>query len=102
VATTHATATTEAEAVRLLAERFLKVYDELVGLLDHNSALSIDWGNATKPAFLEEDADGNLAGLPITRQQVANAIGTLASIETLMGQGHLGNLNLVARPAGKR
>jgi hypothetical protein len=112
MATTHATATTEAEAVRLLAEKFLKIYDELVGLLDHNSALSIDWGNATKPAFLEEDADGNLSGLPITRQQVANAIGSFDALQTLLTGGtlaawqhpanHLGNLNLVARPAGKR
>jgi hypothetical protein len=102
MALTHAKATTEAEALGFLAEDFLDVYDNLVGLLAHNSGLSIDWGAATKPDYLEEDASGNLAGLPITRQQVANAIGSLAAIQTLMGNGHLGNLNLVARPVGKR
>jgi hypothetical protein len=102
VALTHAKATTEAEAVQFAAERLLTVYDSIVGLLAHNSALSIDWANATKPSFFEEDTDGNLTGLQVTRQQVANAIGTLAAIQTLMGQGHLGNLNLLARPAGKR
>jgi hypothetical protein len=99
---THAIATTEAEAVRLLAERLMDVYADVVDLIAHNSGLSIDWANATKPAFLEEDASGNLAGLPVTRQQVANAIGSFAAIQTLMGNGHLGNLNLVSRPVGKR
>jgi hypothetical protein len=102
MAMTHAKATVEAEAVQQVCERFLNVYDTLIGILDHNSALSIDWGNATKPAALIEDAAGNLEGLQFTRQQVANAIGTLAAIQTLMGQGHLGNLNLLARPSGRR
>jgi hypothetical protein len=102
MALTHAKATTEAEAIQTVAERFLTVYDTLVGILGHNSALSIDWGNETKPAVLIEDADGNLEGLQFSRQQVSNAVGTLAAIQTLMGQGHLGNLNLLARPVGKR
>lgn len=102
MAITHTRATVEAAAVAAMAERFLTVYDSLVGLIAHNQALAIDWGNATKPAFLEESEDGNLAGLTVTRQQVANAIGTFAAIQTLMGQGHLGNLNLVARPTGQR
>ena len=99
---THAKATTEAEAVGFMAESFLKVYDSLVGLLAHNSSLSIEWGATTTPAYIEEDASGNLAGLPVTRQQISNAIGTLAAIKTLMEANHLGNLNLVARPVGKR
>jgi hypothetical protein len=102
MALTHAKATTEAEAIQHASERLLDVYDAIIGLLAHNSALSIDWANATKPAYLEEDANGNLTGLQVTRQQVANAIGTFAAIQTLMGQGNLGNLNLLARPVGKR
>jgi hypothetical protein len=102
MALTHALATVEAEAIQKQAERFLDVYAEIVDLIGHNSSLSIDWANATKPAYLTEAANGNLEGLAFTRQQVANAVGSLAAIQTLITGGHLGNLNLLARPVGKR
>jgi hypothetical protein len=102
MALTMPTVVAEAEAIALMAERILTVCALMDDLLAHNSGLALDWGNATKPEAIIEDADGNIEGLEITRQQVANAIGSFAAIQGLLDGGHRGNLNLVARPTGKR
>jgi hypothetical protein len=102
MALNQAISTAEAEAVQKMAERLMNVLADIDDLVTHNSGLAIDWGGQSKPACITEDAAGNIEGLNFSRGQVANAIGTFAAIQTLMGQGHKGNLNLVARPVGKR
>ena len=77
-------------------------------LLEYNSDQAIDWGAAAKPAYINEQANGNLEGRYYTRQEVANAIGSLDWVRKLLGnqamtgsQGdHLGNLNKLVRPLG--
>lgn len=76
--------------------------DELLG---YNSAQAIDWGGADVPpnmALSEADAAGRVTiqGKDFTRQEISNAIGTMAAMQSLMAQGHLGNLQLVAKPRG--
>jgi hypothetical protein len=102
MALTMPTVVAEAEAVSLMAERLMAAFVLMDDLLAHNSGLALDWGAATKPAVITEDAAGNIAGTFWSRQEIANAIGTLAALQTLLDQGHRGNLNLVSRPVGKR
>lgn len=97
MALTHTRALELAELLGAQATEFLDLYGRMQGLLAHNSALSIDWANASKPAFLNEDAAGNLDGLDFTRAQVANALGTFAAVQELLDNGHRGNLELIAR-----
>ena len=104
MAMSHAKATVEALAVQRAAEQVCIAYDMIVALLAHNSSQAIDWGGDPAPVYLQEDA-GNLAGLHFSRQQVANAIGSFDAFRVFMtanGNAHLGNINLVARPAGQR
>lgn len=82
----------ETKKLLLLIEQFL----------DTNSSLSIDWGNIVRPAFINEDSDGNLDGRRFSRQSVSNAINSLDQIRKVLrnmttSQGdHLGNLNQLA------
>lgn len=97
-------ARTEAAAIKEVAEQVTYLLTRINWILDHNSDLSIDWAAVALPAYLQEDADGNLYGERFTRQAVANAVGSLDAIKTLLTAGtpstgdHLGNLNLLSRP----
>lgn len=88
--------------VKSVAEDAKSLYLRLVEVLETNSDLTIDWGAGSTPTYINEQADGNLDSFNFTRQQVANAIGTLDSIRNLFegnapSQGdHLGNMNLIA------
>ena len=88
-----------------LAGRTLSLLADMDAFLGYNSAQAIDWGGASKPLNLEEEAvsegqSPNIQGMDFSRQQVANAIGTFAAIQALMAAGHLGNLQLLASPKG--
>lgn len=91
-----------AQACESIATRLKSVLKDVEQLLDTNSNLSIDWGNAQLPAYLVEDGNGNLSGLTYTRQEVSNLIGSFDQVRKLMRdqaptQGdHLGNLNKLA------
>lgn len=83
------------EAVALLAK--------INTLLEHNSDVSIDWNGDPKPAYIDEDANGNINGLYFSRSQVSNAIFSLDQIrntltnQTVTQGDHLGNLNQLSR-----
>jgi hypothetical protein len=103
VALTSAKVSIEAEAAQAVAERFLTVYESIVSLINHSNDQQIDWAAATKPAYIEEDpASGNIAGLMYTRQQVGLAFDTLVAIRQTMTATNLKNLNMIARPTGRR
>lgn len=96
MALTYERAKETAERIKAVVNLAKVLKSELDEVLTFNSNLSIDWANATKPAFINEDAAGNLDGLKFSRQQLANAIGTLATLQAAYGSGNMGNLNLVA------
>lgn len=93
-----------ADAVGLVCEEATYLLTRINWVLEHNSDFSIDWAAAETPAYIEEDAAGNLVDRAFSRQNVANAIGSLDQIRKLLTnqavtQGdHLGNVNLVSRP----
>ena len=84
----------------VLSTSLVALLNRMDGMLQHNSAHAIDWGAGAKPSYINEDAASNLEGLTISRQQVANAIGTFASIQSLLDAGGRGNLLLIANPTG--
>ena len=89
----------EAAAVQAVCAEAAALLARVERLLTHNSNLAIDWGAAQTPAYIPEEADGNLSGgFAFTRQAVSNAIGSLASFRDLMASGHLGNVNQLAPP----
>ena len=94
----------EADAIAQIAEEATYLLTRIKWLLDHNSDQAIDWAAGSTPAYIEEDADGNLVDRTYTRQNVANAIGSLDQIrkafenEAVSQGDHLGNLNLLAKP----
>lgn len=103
----------EATAIEDVCNQTVSLLATYGQLLEHNSDLAIDWAAGAKPAYINEQANGNLEGKTYSRQQVANAIGTLTLIRkillnqdvtglmTLASPGdHLGNLNLLTRPLG--
>lgn len=89
----------EAQAISQICTELAAVLAKADVILEHNSDLSIDWAAQTLPAYITEDADGNISGLLFDRASVANAIGSLAQFRNLMtGQvvsegDHLGNIN---------
>jgi len=107
MALTRIVADAEADAVAVVCEEVTSLLARINWLLEHNSDLSIDWAAAQKPSYIEEDAAGNLVDRRFSRQNVANAIGSLAQIRSLLTGGaasqgdHLGNLNLMARPLSR-
>lgn len=107
MALTRIVADAEADAVATICEEVTALLTRINWLLEHNSDLSIDWAADPKPAYIEEDAAGNLVDRRFSRQNVANAIGSLAQMRALLtgsaaSQGdHLGNLNLMARPLNR-
>jgi hypothetical protein len=107
VAVTRIAADAEADAVAVICEEATALLTRINWLLEHNSDLSIAWEAAQKPACIEEDAAGNMVDRRFSRQNVANAVGSLDQIRKLLtnqsvNQGdHLGNLNLMARPLNR-
>ena len=102
MALTHNRAKELCDVAAELSNRLKKFLHDAEKFLDTNSDLSIDWANAQKPAFLNEDVAGNLDGVKFTRAQMANAIGSIYQVKQLLrGQtpdtgDHLGNLNQLA------
>lgn len=96
----------EAQAIQSLAADVRVLLRRIDDTLRHNSAMAIDWGNASKPAYIDEDASVNLSGYSFTRQEVSNAIGSLDWVRKLLtnqsmtgSQGdHLGNLLKITDP----
>lgn len=90
-----------ATRIGVVAERVTDLLAEVNDILEFNSDKSIDWAAGQTPAYIPEDAAGNIDGLTFSRTQVANAIGSLDQFRRLLTnlsvtQGdHLGNLNLV-------
>ena len=98
----------EANAVRMICEEVVTLYHRINQLLEDNSDKSIGWNGDPKPAYFEEQANGNLYSMPFTRAQVSNCIGSLDQIRKVLTNqatsvgDHLGNINVVARPFGLR
>lgn len=90
---------TEAKGI---ADDLAALHERVRTFLAQNSHLSIDWGAAQKPAYINEDASGNIDGLLFSRAQLSNAIGSFQEFSDLMNnaavtQGdHLGNINQLA------
>jgi predicted ABC-type transport system involved in lysophospholipase L1 biosynthesis ATPase subunit len=103
MANTHQRAQEIGEAAVELSNRLKAVLKDVTGFLQHNSALAINWSGDPKPAFLNEDAAGNLDGLHFTRTDLANAINSFAQFKSLLtgqavAQGdYLGNLEKLAK-----
>lgn len=96
MALTHMRALEVAAEAKALADVLKSTYSFAKDFVATNSHLSIDWAANPKPAFLNEDAAGNLDGAEFTRAQISNAIGTFAAFIDLMDGGHLGNLSHLA------
>ena len=94
-----------AQKIAEVSEKVRNVLAEVHQVLEFNSDQAIDWAAGSKPAYIPEDADGNIDGLQYSRTAVANAIGSLDQFRKLLtnaavSQGdHLGNLNLVSDPS---
>ena len=96
------------DAVASMANEASALLAKINRVLEYNSDQAIDWGAGEKPAYIDEEANGNLSGRTYSRQAVANAIGSLNWIRSLLtnqvmtgSQGdHLGNLNQLASPLG--
>lgn len=85
---------TEAKAV---CDDLKAAYYRLSALLTTNSNLAIDWGAASDPAYLPDDANGSIPGQKFTREQLSNALGSIDGLKTAFeSNGVLGNLNQVA------
>lgn len=96
MALTHTRAKEIAEhAVAVSNETKVLLY-RITEFLTMNSNQAIDWGGATKPAYLNEDVAGNIDGTGFTRQQLSNAIGSLDTLKTAMDTA-IGNLNQLAK-----
>jgi hypothetical protein len=96
VALTHTRAKEVAEQIKSVCNQAKELSREINDILTFNSNQAIDWGAVSKPAYLNEDAAGNLDGLGFTRAQVSNAVGSLDALKTAFAGGHLGNINQLA------
>ena len=96
--------TEEARAIQAVCTDMAFMLVRIQQILTHNGNQLIDWGAATKPAYIDEDAAGNMNGMTFSRVAVANAVGSLEALRKLMTnqsvaglQGdHVGNLNQIA------
>lgn len=102
MALTHERCSEVATQAKRIAESLKQAFLDATELLETNSDLAIDWAAGATPAYLNEDANGNLDGFRFTRQNMANLIGSIDNFKKLLtsqavSQGdHLGNINLVA------
>lgn len=102
------TSAREAAAIAGAAEQAVALLRKIKEVLEHNSDMSHDWAAGSTPAYIEEDADGNINGLPYSRTDVANAVGTLDQIrkayenEAVTQGDHLGNLHKLSVPSVTR
>lgn len=96
----------EAKAAQALCNTVVTITYQIQRFLAHNSNLAIDWGAATTPSYITEDASGNIQGLNFSRGQVSNVLFSLQQITNVVNnqaatQGdHLGNMNQLAGPFG--
>jgi DNA-directed RNA polymerase beta subunit len=97
MAHTYATVSSKAAEARQIAASVRSLYYDLKQYLDTNTHLSIDWGAAQKPAYINEQANGNLEGHEFTRQAISNLIGTFDTLRTTIEAGHLGNVSNVVK-----
>ena len=104
MANTHLRAKELGESAVSISNNIKALLKEIHGFRQHNTALAIDWAAQSKPAFIDEDEAGNLAGLHFTRTEMANAINSLVQLEVLLTnagrpeQGdYLGNLEKLAK-----
>ena len=101
----------EAQAIASTANLLAETFHQIQQMLAHNADMAIDWGAAEKPAYIDEDGSGNLSGLNVSRQQIANAVGSLDAVRALLANeeltwqnpgDHLGNLHLIIPPSAVR
>lgn len=103
MATTHARAKEVAEFAATLSNETKVLLSRIEEFLRHNTALAIDWAGDPKPAFLNENVDGNLDGLHFTRLEMANAVNSLNQVKVLLTGGapsqgdYIGNLEKLAK-----
>lgn len=95
-----------ADRFAALSDRMSTLLADVQKALEYNSDQAIDWAAAQTPAYINEEANGNLSGRLFSRQAVANAIGSFDWFRKLLtnqlmtgSQGdHLGNLNQLGNP----
>lgn len=93
-----------AQAFRNLAARSVELQKDLAAMLSYNSTQEIDWATLEKQGVIDEL--GNIDGEDFSREELANAIGSLDWVNKLLtnqsmtgSQGnHLGNLQKLASP----
>lgn len=94
----------EAIAIEGVCTDLAVVLAKIDVILEHASDLNIVWTDDPLPAYIDEDADGNINGVRFSRTDVSNAIGSLMQFRNCatnqaVSQGdHLGNINKLARP----
>lgn len=92
----------EVDAFLEMCDRTNHFFTDVQRLLQHNSDQAIDWNATGRPAYIDEDGFGNLAGYQFTRQNIGNAIGSLQQFLNLMTNktvfegDHLGNINQIS------
>lgn len=104
MALTHQRVLEVARSGKSLADKSKALLWQIEEFLNVNSAAAIDWVAGSKPAYINEDSNGNFDGLAFTRAAMANAIGSLDNMRKLLrnqdlsgAQGdHLGNLDQLA------
>lgn len=93
-----------AQTARALADQLAALHAKIHTFLEFNSDQAIDWGAGSTPAYITEDADGNIEGVRFSRQDVANVIGSFDQLRRLLTSqsvstgDHLGNLNKLSQP----
>jgi hypothetical protein len=92
-----------AAAIESVATELAAVLAKIDVILAHNSDLSIDWNADPKPAYIDEDGNGNITGLYFSRTDISNVIFSIEQVQKAMTDqdivkgDHLGNVNKVAR-----
>lgn len=93
-----------ADAAKVLSNELGALLAKVDRFVEFNSDQAIDWAAGSTPAYITEDANGNLDGRRFSRQQVANVVGSFVQFQNLMknaavSQGdHQGNFNGLSQP----